>query len=554
VACIGRLTRITDASGSTTYCYDRRGNVTQKKQSSGALTTVYTYTVADRLATMTYPSGAIVTYGRDVFGRVQTIDWKASVGATAISLINNATYYPFGPLNGLTFGNGRTLTKSYDQDYAIDQITSSVAGGLTLDFGVDVMGNITKASGTINPATPDRSYAYDPLYRLTSAQTGAASPLEAYTYNKTGDRLSAALNGGAAQAYTYAATTHHLASVGGTARTYDLNGNTKTGIGSGLTLAYDVRNRLSSGTKGTTIFTYTYNGRGERISKGVTIGGFGSGPTQYVYNEGGQLLGGYGGATAEQAEYVYLDSTLIAIVKAGVPYYVETDHLGTPRQIIDKTSNAAVWKWDSLGNTFGTTLPNQSPSGGAAFVMNLRFPGQYYDAESGLNYNYFRDYEPNTGRYVESDLIGLKGGLSTYAYVRANPLVMTDPAGLEGTGSWSYSPEQKQCNKENACAEDVFWKNYHDMINANWKNSDKYFHCKANCQATRCGGCGFGAACRISDMREWGDQHIKGDPASASAEDQVANHAGRDGALNNPASSCEIVCSSFRPPGLPPEY
>ena len=60
----------------------------------------------------------------------------------------------------------------------------------------------------------------------------------------------------------------------------------------------------------------------------------------------------------------------------------------------------------------------------------LRNPGQYYDSETGLNYNYYRDYDPQTGRYVESDPVGLKGGINTYAYANTNPVGLLDPFGL----------------------------------------------------------------------------------------------------------------------------
>ena len=63
-------------------------------------------------------------------------------------------------------------------------------------------------------------------------------------------------------------------------------------------------------------------------------------------------------------------------------------------------------------------------------IYNLRFPGQYYMPETGLFYNYFRDYDPQTGRYIESDPIGLGGGINTYAYVGNSPLKAIDPFGL----------------------------------------------------------------------------------------------------------------------------
>jgi RHS repeat-associated protein len=110
-------------------------------------------------------------------------------------------------------------------------------------------------------------------------------------------------------------------------------------------------------------------------------------------------------------------------------YFVHTDHLGTPRSV-SNDAQTVVWRWDS--GPFGHSAPNEDPDGNSKpFVLNLRFPGQYFDAESALNYNYFRDYDPSTGRYVESDPIGLSGGLNSFAYVGGNPVSNTDPTGLE---------------------------------------------------------------------------------------------------------------------------
>jgi RHS repeat-associated protein len=109
-------------------------------------------------------------------------------------------------------------------------------------------------------------------------------------------------------------------------------------------------------------------------------------------------------------------------------YDIHTDHLDTPRVITDSTGTE-VWRWDSA--PFGETLPNEQPTNATSkFTFNIRFAGQYFDQESGLHYNYFRDYDPRTGRYVESDPIGLAGGLTTYGYVGANPISSVDPNGL----------------------------------------------------------------------------------------------------------------------------
>jgi RHS repeat-associated protein len=107
-------------------------------------------------------------------------------------------------------------------------------------------------------------------------------------------------------------------------------------------------------------------------------------------------------------------------------YYVHADHLNTPRLVTD-TSNNIRWRWDS--DPFGATQPNENPASLGNFTYNLRFPGQQYDAVVGLHYNYFRDYDPALGGYTQSDPIGLRGGINTYAYVRRNPLSRIDPLG-----------------------------------------------------------------------------------------------------------------------------
>ncbi|MFZ6755224.1 RHS repeat-associated core domain-containing protein [Undibacterium sp. Dicai25W] len=117
-------------------------------------------------------------------------------------------------------------------------------------------------------------------------------------------------------------------------------------------------------------------------------------------------------------------------------YDIQTDQINTPRVITDSTGNV-VWRWDST--PFGESLPDQNPGHtGTAndFTFNLRFAGQYYDQETNLHYNYFRDYDPATGRYIQSDPIGLGGGINTYAYVEGNPVTFFDPRGLHKGDKW----------------------------------------------------------------------------------------------------------------------
>jgi RHS repeat-associated protein len=113
-------------------------------------------------------------------------------------------------------------------------------------------------------------------------------------------------------------------------------------------------------------------------------------------------------------------------------YFIHPDHLGTPRVITKATDNTKVWEWKN-DDPFGNNLPDENPNGvnGATpFQYNLRFPGQYFDVETGTYFNWNRDYDPATGRYVQSDPIGLRGGINTYRYALNNPLLYIDPTGL----------------------------------------------------------------------------------------------------------------------------
>jgi RHS repeat-associated protein len=106
---------------------------------------------------------------------------------------------------------------------------------------------------------------------------------------------------------------------------------------------------------------------------------------------------------------------------------VHTDHLNTPRRVTQPSGNQLRWTWEA--DPFGAATPNENPASLGTFKYNLRFPGQIYDSHGGLMQNYFRDYDPTTGRYVESDPIGLDGGLNPYIYAEADPLGFSDPTG-----------------------------------------------------------------------------------------------------------------------------
>ena len=117
------------------------------------------------------------------------------------------------------------------------------------------------------------------------------------------------------------------------------------------------------------------------------------------------------------------------------------DHLNTPRLVAD-AAGTTVWKWDQA-EPFGNNVADENPSGLGAFDLPLRLPGQYFDRETNLHYNYYRDYDPSIGRYGESDPIGLQGGLNTYAYVGGDPLGFIDRDGLQMTGDNRERPSER---------------------------------------------------------------------------------------------------------------
>lgn len=299
------------------------------------------------------------------------------------------------------------------------------------DYQHDANGNITELATNIWGTL---SYGYDALDRLTSENT--ASKQGSYSYDGVGNRTQREVTENGATAtttYQYASDSNRLTAINGQAVTTDAAGNLTRDRASRL-LGYDAQNRLASvKINGQQVAEYRYNSLGQRIAK-LTGQGF----TTYLYGPDGQLLAetDYNSAGIQQRRqaYLWLDSMPLASVETqgnNSPRVIclHSDHLNTPRLATSATQQIA-WQWQS--DAFGNGAPNQDPQGsGQQTILNLRFAGQYYDTESGLHYNYFRDYDPETGLYVESDPIGLNGGLNTYGYVGANPVGNIDPLGLQ---------------------------------------------------------------------------------------------------------------------------
>ena len=165
----------------------------------------------------------------------------------------------------------------------------------------------------------------------------------------------------------------------------------------------------------------------------------------YHYDLEGRLLAESTETGAMLADYVYINGIPFAKINGSTINFYHVDHLGSP-QVMTNSSGDIVWD--------GEFLPFGEPfSISGAITNNLRFPGQYFDLETGLHQNYFRDYDPKTGKYIQADPIGtrvsnyagadsseMKGVINVYTYVGNNPITLIDPFGLTAS-----CPARQQC-------------------------------------------------------------------------------------------------------------
>lgn len=427
----GRLTKVSDATGSTSWTYDSQGRVVTKTQSIGTLlrTLRYDYNGSGQLRRMTTPSGQVVDYA-------YSNNRIASVSANGATILANVYSTPFGPAGAWQWGNGAQTYRIHDTDGRLAS-WEFTANGLTVlknVLGYDVASRVAAIGDPVRPANGQSYPSYDAADRLLRAETGSpATRVRTYTYDAGGNRQSSVLDG-TVTTYAYTSGTNRLASASGAARrSYVYNAVGNANVSGPFTFAYDRAERLTQVTTGSAVVaTYDVNALGQRVRKTV-----GSSVTHFAYDEQGRLVGEYDGAGTIIQETVWLDDLPVAILRpfVGVTpltiniFYVHADHLGTPRAVTRLSDNALRWTWDNV-DPFGANAENTSPAGYPAFSYGLRFPGQYYDAETGMHYNYHRDYDPAIGRYVQSDPIGLRGGLNLYAYSDGAPIAYADAFGL----------------------------------------------------------------------------------------------------------------------------
>lgn len=435
--------------------YDARGNRTTlefQEDAQPALQQVSCYDARDRLTSI-LPPGVTGDCGSPGAGAIARSyypndDLKGAVAASGVG--TTYEYHPHGPLDHLAVGSG------------------SPASPLDLDYGIDDLLDVTSIAESINGGTATtQTYEYDQAARLTTA-TFPSLPQEDYTYDARGNREVAS---------DYAYDDNNRITKGpNRGYVFDEDGNLleiNDGLPTPTTLAdltFSKSNRLrmfDDQTPGGAVTSYIYDPFGRRIRKAVS-GGSSPGTTIFVW-DGDRLIAEYDetSPTTSTRSVRYVNGVGFSpdqlVVEGASPetYDVHSDHIDKPLMLTDSTG---VPVWRASYAAFGAATISTDPDGDGnvttpdpGIEFNIRFPGQYYDEETGLHYNRHRYYDPGIGRYVSADPIGQFGsklvsgvdglaaspsagflvagpfksdGALLYHYAGSNPVNATDPMGL----------------------------------------------------------------------------------------------------------------------------
>ncbi|WP_284319305.1 RHS repeat-associated core domain-containing protein [Dyella acidisoli] len=405
---LGRLCSAANAGGHVGYGYTPEGWVSNRSFTVGgaSYSLGYGYNATGDVAAVIYPDGnqAIYNYTNGV---VSSISLNiGGVGKTAASQI---TYQPQDSNMASWVGsNGLTTHLYYDTDGRFTG--ANVPAVLTYGIYYDNANRIAKKQDFISPVLTE-NFGYDEQSRLVSETGGAEN--ESYQYDANGNRIAQTVNGTSMNLF-YEGGSNRMINAGGVTFGYDAVGNTTTANGkSGW--QFDPFNRMTSDSGN----TYYIDPQGQRLMKSV------SGTTTYFAPDESNHLIAENDAGV-WVDYLWLNGRLIGRIHAGQVQDIHVDQLGRPEAMTD-ASQALAWR--AMNFPFSRSVATNN-----AVPLNIGFPGQYFDAELNLWNNGYRDYFYWVGRYLESDPIGLGGGINTYAYVDGGPINLIDPSGLGGFG------------------------------------------------------------------------------------------------------------------------
>ncbi|WP_158657855.1 RHS repeat-associated core domain-containing protein [Agarilytica rhodophyticola] len=439
--------------------YDLQGNVTEHIDTAVAPTALesYSFDALNRLASTTahYIPGddKVVSMTYDRFGNIsekRLIDASRpdivhSFGYDQYNRLDNATlagrsfhmgYNPNNQMDNLSYPSNSQLTMAYNPRGLLEQlrVDQGIANNLvdqktyTYDSNINVK-NIQHNTAAHNG---NYTYVYDALNRLTSASYPAVGNLpsqQSFAYDAVGNREQV----GNPDANHYNGN-NQLSSLNNNAQsfTYDDAGNLTArtwanDAAQNQSWVYDHFDRPVHITSANLDARYSYTSDGRRLSKTV------NGTTTYYLWDGTQLIAEYQNLDNQWQQtrrYDYLPdaTTPQQMVDTTGVYTIISDHLDTPSLMLND-QNQVVWR--QYATAFGEASIDDDVDGdGTHVTMNFRFPGQYFDQETGTHYNYFRTYDPRLGRYLQSDPLGQVDGPNTYLYARNNPLGYADPYGL----------------------------------------------------------------------------------------------------------------------------
>lgn len=461
---LGKICKINSNGTVTRYEYNVAGKFTKIATKYAGEdkfeTTHYIYSEDGLLERLRYPTGLVIRYHYTDDGFITRVTGRYEIGEdkSKFTIAHNIRFNPkTGNVTKLKFGNGLKLQRSFDDSQRIEKYELS-QGNTPLKSSIyerDEAGNVT-AIARLNSDESVR-YGYDEQQRLIFEQKGtdlASQKTISYGYDAVNNRTRREIDA-QFKSYHYAPMANRLDAVNRKTFTYDVRGNLIHDAKGKRRFDYDVNNRMMAFFKdGKLKASYDYNAFGQRIRKTVRKPSENENSYKtlhFAYAPNGALLSEFGRNSDKQRrfarDYVWLGAMPLAQIERKVRpdgttrsakiSYIHTDHLSAP-YAASNDNGEIVWQWNR--DAFGQGQADRDVDGdGENTVIRLRFPGQYFDRESGLFYNHFRDYDPKLGRYIQSDPIGLRGGINRYAYVAGNPVNYIDPKGLELQLSFSTS-------------------------------------------------------------------------------------------------------------------